>query len=384
MERPRFVPFSTYRLQVHAGFPLDRGARHRALPSAAGDRRGLHLAVLRRGTGQSTHGYDITNHNELNREAGAPKRIPRSPTRSARPACSTWWTSCPTTWALARPPIPGGATCSRTDPTRRRRTSSTSTGTRSRPSCGASCCCRSSAISTGRSSSVASCTLQFDKDQLVARLLRSPPADQRAPCAGTGGPARSHAGRARRDPAEVQRDARPAEVVRRAARAARGAGLSPRLLAHRVARDQLPALLRRQHARRPARGGSRGLRVDPRTAGPAHRRGTGDRRADRSPGRAVRSGPLFRDAAGPRGRGLEDSRAPGAAPALRRRRKDPVGARTAAGRLGRPRHHRLQLSQPGQRAVRRAGQRAPDAPDLRQGHRRARRPSTTCSTRPSA
>ena len=69
MDRPRFVPISTYRLQVHGGFPL----------SAARDV----VPYLRRlGVGAvytspyfaaepgSTHGYDVTNHNELNPELG--------------------------------------------------------------------------------------------------------------------------------------------------------------------------------------------------------------------------------------------------------------------------------------------------------------------------
>ncbi len=56
--------------------------------------------------------------------------------------------------------------------------------------------------------------------------------------------------------ARGQRRGRPARQLRRAARAARGAGLPPVVLAHGVARDQLPALLRRQRARRPAGRGS--------------------------------------------------------------------------------------------------------------------------------
>ena len=69
MNRPRFVPVSTYRLQIHAAFPF----------SAAG---GIVPYLKRLGAGAvysspyfaaepgSTHGYDITNHNELNPESG--------------------------------------------------------------------------------------------------------------------------------------------------------------------------------------------------------------------------------------------------------------------------------------------------------------------------
>src|SRR5260221_2167382 len=69
MDRPRFVPASTYRLQIHGGFPF----------AAASD---LVPYLARLGVGAvytspyfaaepgSTHGYDITNHNEISPEAG--------------------------------------------------------------------------------------------------------------------------------------------------------------------------------------------------------------------------------------------------------------------------------------------------------------------------
>src|SRR5258708_25850194 len=72
MDRPRFVPVSTYRLQIHGGFPL----------TAARD---IVPYLKRLGVGAvytspyfaaepgSTHGYDITNHNELSPEAGGPE-----------------------------------------------------------------------------------------------------------------------------------------------------------------------------------------------------------------------------------------------------------------------------------------------------------------------
>ena len=47
--RPRYVPVSTYRLQVHHQFPLSEAAARRPLPGAARRRRLLHVAVLHRG-----------------------------------------------------------------------------------------------------------------------------------------------------------------------------------------------------------------------------------------------------------------------------------------------------------------------------------------------
>jgi (1->4)-alpha-D-glucan 1-alpha-D-glucosylmutase len=66
---PRFVPSSTYRLQIHAGFTLDAA-------------RGIVPYLQRLGIGAvytspyfaaeagSTHGYDVTNHNLINPEVG--------------------------------------------------------------------------------------------------------------------------------------------------------------------------------------------------------------------------------------------------------------------------------------------------------------------------
>jgi malto-oligosyltrehalose synthase len=67
--RPKLVPPSTYRLQVHGGFTLN-------------DARGIVPYLQRLGAGAaytspyfaaepgSTHGYDVTNHNEINPEVG--------------------------------------------------------------------------------------------------------------------------------------------------------------------------------------------------------------------------------------------------------------------------------------------------------------------------
>jgi (1->4)-alpha-D-glucan 1-alpha-D-glucosylmutase len=69
MDRPRYVPPSTYRLQVHAGFSLDAA-------------RAIVPYLRRLGAGAaytspyfaaepgSTHGYDVTNHNVINPEVG--------------------------------------------------------------------------------------------------------------------------------------------------------------------------------------------------------------------------------------------------------------------------------------------------------------------------
>ena len=68
-QRPRYVPVSTYRLQIHAGFPFDAA-------------RAIVPYLQRLGVGAvytspyftaqpgSTHGYDVSNHNELNPELG--------------------------------------------------------------------------------------------------------------------------------------------------------------------------------------------------------------------------------------------------------------------------------------------------------------------------
>lgn len=69
MDRPRFVPVSTYRLQVHAAFPL---AAARDIVPYLG-RLGIsavYTSPYFAAEAGSTHGYDVTNHNELNRELG--------------------------------------------------------------------------------------------------------------------------------------------------------------------------------------------------------------------------------------------------------------------------------------------------------------------------
>ena len=95
--------------------------------------------------------------------------------------------------------------------------------------------------------------------------------------------------------------------------------------------------------------------------------------AHRSSGRPVRSGAILLDAAGPRGAlARPRSRARRRAvrsPPLRRRGEDPVGARTAASALGRAWHDRLQLPERSQRRLRGRRTGAPHAAHLRQAHR---------------
>lgn len=67
--RPRFVPSSTYRLQIHAGFTLD--AAREIVPYL--NRLGIgavYTSPYFAAEPGSTHGYDITNHNLINPEVG--------------------------------------------------------------------------------------------------------------------------------------------------------------------------------------------------------------------------------------------------------------------------------------------------------------------------
>src|ERR1043166_3116124 len=69
MRRPRLVPSSTYRLQLHGGFPLS--AASSVVPYL--QRLGIGAAYTSpyfAAAPGSTHGYDVTNHNEINPELG--------------------------------------------------------------------------------------------------------------------------------------------------------------------------------------------------------------------------------------------------------------------------------------------------------------------------
>jgi (1->4)-alpha-D-glucan 1-alpha-D-glucosylmutase len=69
MDRPRFVPVSTYRIQIHAAFPFTAAAEIVPYLKRLGVGAVYSSPYFAAEPG-STHGYDITNHNELNPESG--------------------------------------------------------------------------------------------------------------------------------------------------------------------------------------------------------------------------------------------------------------------------------------------------------------------------
>ena len=79
-ERPRFIPTSTYRLQVHGGFTLDDAAAIVPYLAALGIGAAYTSPYFAAEKG-STHGYDITNHNEINPELGGADAHRRFTTR---------------------------------------------------------------------------------------------------------------------------------------------------------------------------------------------------------------------------------------------------------------------------------------------------------------
>ncbi|HJR57964.1 MAG TPA: malto-oligosyltrehalose synthase [Vicinamibacterales bacterium] len=68
-ERPPYVPTSTYRLQVHVGFPLPAAAAVSAYLARLGIGT-CYTAPYFTAAAGSTHGYDVSNHNEINPELG--------------------------------------------------------------------------------------------------------------------------------------------------------------------------------------------------------------------------------------------------------------------------------------------------------------------------
>ncbi len=68
-DRPRYVPVSTYRLQVHAGFPL-AAARDATAYLARLGIAAVYTSPYFSAAPGSTHGYDVCNHNEINPELG--------------------------------------------------------------------------------------------------------------------------------------------------------------------------------------------------------------------------------------------------------------------------------------------------------------------------
>src|SRR5262249_16687187 len=66
---PCFVPSSTYRLQVHGGFTLTDAAAVVPYLSRIGI-GAVYTSPYFAAAPGSTHGYDVTNHNEINPELG--------------------------------------------------------------------------------------------------------------------------------------------------------------------------------------------------------------------------------------------------------------------------------------------------------------------------
>ena len=73
-ERPRFIPLSTYRLQVHGGFPLTAARDVVPYLAALGHRRLLHLAVLHRGAGQHARLRRLRITTRSARSSAGPRR----------------------------------------------------------------------------------------------------------------------------------------------------------------------------------------------------------------------------------------------------------------------------------------------------------------------
>ena len=65
----RYVPTSTYRLQVHGKFPLTEAAAVTAYLSRLGI-GAVYTSPYFTAADGSTHGYDVYNHNEINPELG--------------------------------------------------------------------------------------------------------------------------------------------------------------------------------------------------------------------------------------------------------------------------------------------------------------------------
>jgi (1->4)-alpha-D-glucan 1-alpha-D-glucosylmutase len=68
-DRPRYVPISTYRLQVHGGFPLAAARDVVGYLSRLGV-SAVYTSPYFAAAPGSTHGYDVSNHNEINPELG--------------------------------------------------------------------------------------------------------------------------------------------------------------------------------------------------------------------------------------------------------------------------------------------------------------------------
>src|SRR5258705_8669489 len=69
LERPRFVPLSTYRLQINAAFSL-RAARDVVAYLASLGVSACYTSPYFTAAPGSTHGYDVSDHNEISPELG--------------------------------------------------------------------------------------------------------------------------------------------------------------------------------------------------------------------------------------------------------------------------------------------------------------------------
>ena len=167
---------------------------------------------------------------------------------------------------------------------------------------------------------------------------RRPRAREGSREAAAGAPDRAqrrHPGADRSRRGAREREAGLAALVRRARRVAHRAVVPARALARRIGRDQLPALLRREPARRAADGRSGGVRRGTPLRVRARRSRRRDGAPHRSCGRPVRAGRLPAPPAA-------DARDP-VEPVLHRRREDSRRRRAAAARVARRWDDRLRV-----------------------------------------
>ncbi|MBA2457762.1 MAG: hypothetical protein H0V43_02260 [Gemmatimonadales bacterium] len=105
---------ATYRLQLHAGFPLSRVRALVPYLSRLGVSH-LHCSPMLRARRGSTHGYDVVDPNELDPELGTAAELEALYASCASGGWASSSTSCPTTWP-PRTRTPPGRTCWPTAP----------------------------------------------------------------------------------------------------------------------------------------------------------------------------------------------------------------------------------------------------------------------------
>ena len=130
--RSMYVPVSTYRLQLHAGFPFAAADRGRRLSGAARRRRLLYVAVLRGDAGQHPRLRRLRPQRDQSRARRRGGARPLHRPAARRSASATSSTSCRTTWASDTAANLWWRDVLENGPARRPRASSTSTGRRSR------------------------------------------------------------------------------------------------------------------------------------------------------------------------------------------------------------------------------------------------------------